>query len=145
MAVTISFFDSFIEAMGDNTIDMDAASNFKIELCNAYTFSAAHTQRSDWSGTALATGNGYTNPGLLLTSPTWGHTGSTTTFDAADASWTAATGDIGPATDAIIYADLTTVPVDAGVCAIDFGGSQTAGDGTDFKITFNASGIFTIS
>lgn len=31
------------------------------------------------------------------------------------------------------------------VCDIDFGADETAGDGTDFKITFNAGGIFTIT
>ena len=142
MAVTISFYDTFIELMGDNTIDMDG-DTFKIELHNAYTFSAAHDERADVSGTALATGNGYTNPGQNLASVTWSQTSGTTTGDAADVTWSASGGSIGPATEAIIYSDTSTN--DKLVCDIDFGGSQTAGDGTDFKITFNASGIFTIS
>jgi len=145
--VTLSFYDSFIEAMGDGTHDMDdvTANVFRCELCNAYTYSAAHTQRSDWSGTALATANGYTNPGQGLTAVTWVGSGGTTTWDAANVTWTASGGSIGPATDAVIYDDTTTSPVDAGICNIDFGASETAADTATFNINFNASGIFTIS
>ena len=146
-AVTILFYDSFIEAMGDGTHDMDdvTAGVFLIELCNAYTYNAAHTQRSDWSGTALGTAFGYTNPGQGLLSITWTGSGGTTTWDADNNVWTASGGDIGPATDAIIYDDTTTTPVDAGICDIDFGASETANDTATFNINFNVAGIFTIS
>lgn len=144
MAVTISFYNQFIEYMGDNTIDMDG-DTFKLELHNAYTFVATHDARADVTGTVLSTANGYTNPGQDLTTPTWVEASGTLTFDAADVTWTASGGAIGPATDAILYSDTATTPADALVCDVDFGASETAGDGTDFKVTWNASGIFTIS
>ena len=145
MVVTINAYDSFVEAFGDNTMDLDA-DVIKVELYNStHAFTAANTQRSDVSANALATANGYTNPGQNLASITWTHSGATTTFDAADNTWTASGGVIGPADDCVMYDDTTTAPVDGLMFSIDFGGSETAGDGTDFKITFNASGIFTVS
>lgn len=146
MVVSINFYDQFIEYMGDGGIDMDT-DTFNIELYNStHTFTQANNDRADVSANALATGNGYTNPGQNLGSVTWTQSSGTTTFDAADTTWTASGGSIGPADDAVIYSDTSTVPTaDLLVCSIDFGGGETAGNGTDFKITYNASGIFTIS
>lgn len=146
MAVTINFYDQFMEFVGDGGIDMDG-DTFKVELYNStHTFTAANTARANVSANALATANGYTNPGQDLASVTWASVTGTQTFDAADTTWTASGGSIGPASDAVIYSDTSTSPsVDLLVCSIDFDGDQTAGDGTDFKITYNASGIFTVS
>lgn len=146
MVVTINRYNQFPEYFGDNGIDLDG-DTFKIELYNStHAFNATHDRRADVSANALATGNGYTNPGQDLTSVTWVNSSGTITFDAADNTWTASGGSIGPADDAVIYSDTSTVPAaDLLAYSIDFGGSETAGDGTDFKITFNASGIFTVS
>ena len=148
MAVAIQFFNSFVESMGDGSIDMDT-DTFKTELVNGYSYSAAHTQRSNWSGSALGTGNGYTTGGASMTGTAtgWSHSGGTTTWNADDVSWTASGGSIGPATGAVVYSDTSTN--DLGVCHVDFddggAGTETAGDGTQFVITWNASGIFTVS
>jgi len=151
MAVTINFYNQFIEFVGDHSgatagIDLNN-DTFKIELYNStHVFTATHTNRSQISANALATSNGYTNPGQNLTSITWTSAAAVQTWDAADNTWTASGGSIGPADDAVIYDDTSVTPsVDLLVCSIDFGASETAGDGTDFKITFNGSGIFTIS
>ncbi len=145
MAVTINYYDLFMEYVGDGGIDLDT-DTFKNELHNAYTFSAAHNARADVTGSALATANGYTNPGQNLSSVVWNTTSGTQKFDAADTSWTASGGSIGPATDAIVYSDTSTVPeVDLLMCNVDFGASETAGDGTDFKVTWHANGLFQIS
>lgn len=143
MAVTINFYNKFIEYLGDNSIDADG-DTFDIILLNAtHTFTATHTQLTDVSANELSTGNGYTAGGTALTSVTWTESAGTVTFDAADVTWTASGGDIGPATDAVIFSDTSTG--DLLMCSVDFDGAQTAGDGTDFQITWNASGIFTIS
>lgn len=146
MAVTLSFYDQFMEYVGDGGIDLDT-DTFKIELYNStHTFTQANNDRADISTNALATGNGYTNPGKNLTSVTWVSAAAVQTWDAADNTWTASGGSIGPARHAVIYSDTSTVPAaDLLMCNIDFGVDETAGDGTDFKITFNASGLFTIS
>ncbi len=146
MAVTLSFYNQFMEFAGDNGIDLDT-DTFKIELYNStHTFTAANTARANILANALATAFGYTNPGQDLTSVTWVSAAAVQTWDAADNTWTAAGGSIGPARHAVIYSDTSTVPAaDLLMCNIDFGQDETAGDGTDFKITFNASGLFTIS
>lgn len=142
MAVTINFYNKFIEYFGDNTIDLDG-DTFKCELHNSLTFTATHTQRSNVSASALATGNGYTNPGQNLTSVTWVESSGVVTFDSADVSWTASGGTIGPATDAVIYSDTATN--DELCWDVDFGESKSAGNGTDFKVVPDAAGWFTVS
>ena len=144
MAVTINFYDEFMLRClrGEIILHTDT---FKYELHNNLTFSATHTSRSDVSATALATGNGYTNPGQNLTSVTLTESGGVTTFDAANVSWSASGGSIGPATDGFLYSDTSTTPsADLAACNVDFDGAQTAGDGTDFINNWNASGIFTV-
>lgn len=146
MVVTINRYNQFPEFFGDNGIDLDT-DVFKIELYNvSHVFTAANTARANISANALATNFGYTNPGQNLTSVTWVNVTGTITWDAADNTWSASGGSIGPAEDAVIYSDTSTVPaVDLLAYSIDFGGPETAGDGTNFVITFNASGIFTVA
>ena len=150
MAVTINFYDQFMEYAGDNGIDLDT-DTFKAELYNStHAFDATDQQRSDVSANALATLFGYTNPGQNFTGITWVTAGtdpSTQTFDdTVDQTWSASGGAIGPADDCVIYSDTSTSPfTDLLMCSIDFGGPETAGDGTDFKITINASGLFTVA
>ncbi len=149
MVVTINFYDEFMLHAGTEalaSIGLDA-NVFKAELYNStHTFTAANNDRADISANALATNFGYTNPGKNLASVTWAQATGTTTWDAANVTWTASGGTIGPADDCVIYDDDSTSPAaDLLVCSIDFGGSENAGDGTDFLITFNASGIFTIA
>ncbi len=149
--VTISFYNQFIEFVGDHSgatagIDLNN-DTFFIELYDSvHVFTPANTQRSDISANALGTAFGYTNPGEALTTVAWTSAGAVQTWDADDKTWSASGGSIGPATDAVIYDDTSVTPsVDLLMCSIDFIGPETAGDGTDFKITFNGSGVFTIS
>lgn len=147
MVVSINFYDQFMEYVGDGGIDLDD-DTFKAELYNStHAFNATHQQRSDVVANALATQFGYVNPGKDFTGITWTSTGGTQTFDdTVDMTWTASGGSIGPADDCVIYSDTSTAPfTDLLMCSIDFDGSETAGDGTDFKITINASGLFTVS
>ena len=93
MAATVSFYDSFKEYIGDGTIDMDN-DTFKLMLVTStYTFSAAHTVKTDITN-ELSTANGYTAGGASLTSVTWSQTSGTATFDAADTAWTASGGNL---------------------------------------------------
>ena len=140
MAVTFNAPNTNISDAYTGLTDYDTDS-FKIILLNAHTFDPTHTQLSDVSGDEIATGNGYTQQTKTLTSVTAGQTGGTFVFDAANVSWTASGGSIGPATDAEIYDDTSTN--DLLTCNIDFGASETAPDGQNFQINFNASGIFT--
>ncbi len=146
MVVSVSVYDQFIEFVGDGGIDLDS-DTFKGELYNAtHIFTAANTIRANIAANALATAFGYTNPGQNLAGVTWQVAAGGTVFDANDVVWTAAGGSIGPARHLIIYDDTSTVPgADLLVCDVDFGVNETATDGTDFKITWNALGIFKIT
>lgn len=144
MAASFTFYNSFREYLGDGTIDLDTHT-FKVMLvASGYTFSAAHTAKSDITN-ELSTANGYTAGGATLASVNWGHSGGTATFDAADTSWTASGGSI-VARGAVIYDDtaasdqlvayvlLDTTPADV-----------TATDGNPLTLVWNAFGIFTLA
>lgn len=136
MAVTISLYNQAAKVLADSTLDLSA---FKVTLHNGSSFTAANTQFSDVSASEV-NGNGWTSGGVTLT------TVAVTTVTTNDAkltadniSVTATGGSIGPATAAVIR-EATANKL---IAYIDFGGSQEAGVGTDFKINWNASGIIT--
>ena len=150
MPVTINRYNKWPEYFGDNTADLDGDQLFHMLMNSSHVFTATHTIRTDVSANQIATGSGYTHAtggltGKELASITWVESGGTVTFDAADTTWTASGGSIGPADDCVLFDDTTTAVVDALAYSIDFGGSETAGDGTNFLITWNGSGIFTVS
>ncbi len=143
MPVTISFFNNFVEDLGLGRMNLSADS-LKVMLVNAYSFNATHHSKSQITG-ELGTANGYTAGGQELDNVSWGFFVDKTKLDADDLTWSATAGAIGPATGAVIYDDTVTSPTaDRLIAYIDFGGAQTAGIGTDFKITFNADGVLTI-
>ena len=116
------------------------ADRFKCLLTTAsYTPNySTHTLYSDVTNQVPGTG-GYTTGGASLSSITFATSGGTITWDAADVEWTSST--ITGAAFAVIYDDdLTNKPL---ICCIDFGGAFSTTSGT-FKITWNASGIFTL-
>jgi hypothetical protein len=141
MAVTISLYNqtSRLFADGSNAV----ADSYKVKLYASATFNAADATLAGITGTEATTGTGYTAAGQALT----GVAVTTVTtndakFDANDLTWTASGGAI-TASYAVLYND--TDANDPPLAFIDFGGSQSAGDTTDFKIVWNASGIFTFT
>jgi hypothetical protein len=141
VAVTISLYNHTAARFADGSNAV--GDTYKVKLLTAATFDATNTTLAGTGGTEVANANGYTTGGVALT----GVAVTTVTtndakFDANDASWTASGGAI-TASYAILYND--TDANDPPVAFIDFGGSESAGDGTDFKIVWNASGIFTFT
>lgn len=139
MAVTVSLYNHTAKrfASGENA----AGDTYKVMLCTAATFDAADATLAGITKTEVASGNGYTTGGAALS----GVAVTTVTtndakFDADDTSWSASGGPIAAAFG-IIYNSTDTD--DPPVAFIDFDGSQSAGDGTDFVIVWNANGIFT--
>jgi len=139
--VSVSLYNHTAARFADGS---NAASDtYKVKLLTAATFSAAHTTLAATGGTEVANANGYTTGGATLANlAVTTVTANDAKFDADDVTWTASGGSI-TAAYAILYND--TDASDPPVAFIDFGGSQTAGDGTDFKIIWNASGIFTFT
>jgi len=144
MAASLTFYNSFREYVADGTIDLDTHT-FKVMLvASGYTPSTAHTVKSDVTN-ELSTANGYTAGGATLGSVTWGHSGGTATFDAADTVWTASGGSI-VARYAVIYDD--TAASDELVCYILLDTTPadvTTTAGNSLTLQWNGSGIFTIT
>lgn len=141
MAVTISLYNHTAKLFADGS--NAAGDTYKVALYTAATFDATNTTLAGVTKTEVAGSFGYTTGGQALT----GLAVTTVTtndakFDANDLTWTASGGAI-TASYAILYNDTDTN--DPPVAFIDFGGSESAGDGTDFKIIWNASGIFTFT
>jgi hypothetical protein len=90
----------------------------------------------------VASGNGYTTGGATLANKTCAASGKVTTFDADDVSW--ANSSI-TARYAVIYDATPAGDSDKKLLAyVDFGADKVSSSGT-FQITWNASGIFTIT
>jgi hypothetical protein len=141
VAVTISLYNHTASrfASGANAV----GDTYKVKLLSAATFDATHTTLAGTGGTEATTGTGYTAGGATLSNvAVTTVTTNDAKFDADDVTWTASGGAI-TASYGIIYNDTDTD--DPPVAFIDFDGSQSAGDGTDFKIIWNASGIVTFT
>lgn len=141
MPVSISLYNHTAQrfASGANA----AADTYKVKLLTAATFNATHTTLAATGGTEVASGNGYTTGGATLANVAITTvTTNDAKFDADDVVWSASGGAI-TASYAILYnaTDTDSPPV----AFINFDGSESAGDGTDFKIVWNASGIVTFT
>lgn len=141
MPVTISLYNHTAKLFADGS--NAAGDTYKVKLLSAGTFNATHATLAATGGTEADAGTGYTAGGATLS----GVTVSTVTtndaaFDANDVTWSASGGSVS-GVSAILYNDTDTNKPP--VAYIDFGGTESAGDGTDFKIVWNASGIFTFT
>lgn len=122
--------------------DSSSSDTYKVILLSAGTFSATHATLAEAAAayTELSTANGYTAGGKALT----GVSITTVTtndakFDADDVIWNAVSSGIA-ASCAILFND--TLANDPPLAFIDFLGTETAPDNTDFKIVWSAGGIF---
>lgn len=144
MAVTATLYNHtvnrFVNGLNAST------DTYIINLYSVFDFDATDTTKAlaEGGATQLSTANGYTQNNKALASVTLSLvTTNDAAFDAADVSWTASGGAIGPARYALIYNDTDTDKPP--VVYIDFGENKTADSGTPFNITFNASGIVLFS
>ena len=139
--------------LADGTFDLDLTTNWKLALflsaSNANTLSVGTGVYGDLTN-EHANANGYTTGGVAMTGITWTQSGGTVTFDAADLApaWTAAGGSI-TARFGVVYenATLNTIvkPL-LGVFLLDATPADvTATDTNPFNVTWNASGLFTLS
>lgn len=137
MAITISLYDHTARRFADGSNSV--TDTYKLMLCTAATFDASDTTLAGITKTEVAEANGYLTGGEALTSvnvSTLDTSGAS--FDASDVTWSASGGDI-EADFAILYNDTDTD--DPPVAFIDFDGTKTASDGTDFLVVWNADGI----
>lgn len=141
MAVTISLYNHTAKLFADGS--NLAADTYKLKLYASATFTASDTTLAGVTGTEATTGTGYTAGGQALANvAVTTVTTNDAKFDADDVTWTASGGSI-DAAFGIIYND--TDLNDPPIAFINFDGTQSAGDGTDFKVVWNANGIFTFT
>lgn len=143
-------FDKAKEKIGDGTIDLDSHT-FIVILCDEtqalsadFVGSSGNCQYSDIKG-ELPTANGYTQKNKTLASVTWGESGGTATFDAADVSWTLSgsieykyavlVDDSATNDDLLGYFDANT----------DDGSATVAPAAGTHTIIWNAAGIFDLT
>lgn len=139
MAVTIQLYNHTRKLFSNGEVDL---ADLKVMLLDSdASFNAANTVVGDVSADEVD-GSGWTTGGETIASAaiTVVNTNEAR-LDGNDISVTAVGGSIGPATCAVIYDD------DAGtknlLAFIDFDGAKEAGEGTAFRITWNAAGIIT--
>lgn len=141
MAVTVSLYDhtSRLFAQGSNDID----DVYKLMLCTAATFNPTDYRLSDITKTETPNGNGYTSGGQALNAVSvTSVTSNDAKFTADPVTWSAEGGSI-VASYAILYND--TDENDPPLLFIDFGGEESAPSGTDMKVVWNSSGIFSFT
>lgn len=143
MPLSLSLYDHSAKRFVDGS--NSTTDTYKLMLCSAATFTSSNTTLASVTKTELANGNGYVTGGASLTNVVVTQTANDAYFDADDVTFTASGGSIGPASYAILY--NSTDSGQPPVAFLDFGASKTAGDGTDFKVIWSASGIvsFTVA
>jgi hypothetical protein len=138
MAVTISLYNHTAKLFANGDVDIP---NLKLMLLNnSASFTAANTTPNQVSNTGAyeVSGNGWAAGGVALAAEAVTTvTTNDAMLDANDVSVTASGGSIGPAYKALVL-DATN---SYALAFIDFGGSQEAGDGTDFKVVWAAGGL----
>jgi len=144
-------YDFAKKYVGDGTHDMDATANWTAALflstSNCNTLSVGTGIYGDLTN-EHANANGYTTGGVALTGETWTRSGATVTFDANDASWAASGGSI-IARFVVIYANATLNGIVKPLLCVALldttPADVTATTGNTFPVTFNASGIISLS
>ena len=132
-------FNRFLHDLGSGVIDWESDSLKAAMYSDIGGFTKDTTTYT--SANELPTGSGYTQGDKAVTGGNiiQNDADDVAQYDVADISWTAAGGAIGPASGCLIY-DVTNAS--GAVYLIDFAAAKTADDGTDFKITIDASGLF---
>lgn len=129
-------------------IDLDSDTIVCVLLGAGYT--PGRTTHSLWSDISAQeiSGTGYTAGGAALANKTMTHSGGTGTFDADDVSWATATitakyaALVRRAGGSLVSGDLLIGYVDLNTAS---GSATVSSTGATFQITWNASGILTVT
>lgn len=141
MAITVSVYNhtSRLFFSGANA----EADTYKILLATSATFTASDTTLAGVTYTEVANGNGYTTGGAALTNvAVTTVTTNDAKFTADTVSWLAGASPLS-ASKAILYNDSDAN--DSPLALIDFGQTETAEAGTEFRIVWDINGIFTLT
>ena len=138
-----AFYDSFSEALGDNTIDLDT-DVFKLALFLAASNAQTVTQATFASLTSELVAAGYTAAGDTVAGLTWVQAAGVATLDINDNVWTFSAGATFRAAvlysvtatgnDLVAFSLLDNTPADIVI-----------GSGNSFTLQINASGVLTLA
>jgi hypothetical protein len=129
------------DASGDGPMDL-LSDTLKFTLhTSTYTPNQSTNETKTDATNELSTAGGYTAGGVTLGTKTYAASSLVTTFDAADAAWTATTITH---RIAVLWDDTPTTPADPLISWVDNGGDVTT-SASDLTYQFNASGIFTLT
>ncbi len=138
MAVSISLYNHTLTRFVENA--NSASETYRLMLLSSGTFNATHVYLSEVTKTEITAGNGYAEGGRDLTGVVRTVTDTTTKFDANDVVWPAVGGSISALYGILYNASDFSNPV---IAFIDFGGTITAIDGSDFRVQWAPEGIAT--
>ncbi len=146
MAIAAKLYASFPENLGGGNTAGEGPMDLLSDTINcalniAHTEDqTAHTVWADVSANEV-TGTAYVSKGAALATKVYAATALVTKFDADDTTWAASTIT---ADGHWIFDDTPTSPADPLIAYSTYGGNQST-VGTTFQITWNASGIFSIT
>lgn len=141
MAITATLYGGFLKSLANKQINLNSDTFKVMLLTNGYTPSDAHQYQTDLGANEI-TGTGYSAGGAALSGVTVSYASNTLTFTASATSWTSSTFTAYYA----VIVDVTpgTSSTNPLIGYVNFGGAESDTNGT-FQITWNASGIATIS
>jgi len=108
-----------------------------ILMNTVHAFTNTHTVYNSVTTNELTSAGGYLTGGVVLASLAIVNSG-TSTWDAADVSWTSSTFS---AAHAVLFDSTTGNSL---ICSIDFGGAKEVSAGT-FSLVWNGTGIITVA
>ncbi len=129
-AASLNKYNEFTLDLGSGIHDF-TTHTLKIALTNTLPV-ATHTTLSQVG--EIAAGNGYTAGGNTLSTVTFTQTGGVATLDAANSTFTASGGSIGPFRYVVLYNDTPTTPkADPVIGYYDYGSAITLADTETFE------------
>jgi hypothetical protein len=144
MAVTSELYASFPLNLGGSGASGGSSMDLLSDAIQLTLHTSTHTPSQTLDllfgdvDNEVANGSGYTTGGQVLASKTYAVSTLTTTFDAADVTWTTLTKTH---RYGILWDNTPTTPADPLIGLVDTGGDQT-NNATDLTYQWNASGIF---
>lgn len=141
MAVSAKVYNAAITSLANKEIDWGSDTIKVMLLGSGYTPNQA-THQYQSSLTNEVSGTGYTAGGATLASKTESFVGQVKQFKAANVTWVAST--ITARYAAIVDTTPGTAATNPLIAYVDFG-ADVVSSGGDFTITWDATGIFTVT
>lgn len=143
MAISIEIFNSAKQYLWDGTLDLDTNTIKLALVLDTYTKDLTDTIWSEISTYEVATGDGYTTGGTTLAGSDVTHSGTVSTWNATDVTFTALTKTF---MFGVLYAVGTLNGVVNPLIAIVLFNTTPANvsvSTTDYVVTWNVSGLMT--